>query len=152
MKVQTIGVIDFGPVENGDPGQGDASSHALMLLPQGHGIDFVTIPHADLISGKAVWTANQLSDNSEVFIYVPNGKCLADPPRGRLTLTHCNLAPDQRWQPLHQQVVQNQVIALYQNAETSKCLTAPDGPGLATTTSCGPADSKTQQIAFWWSA
>jgi hypothetical protein len=152
VKVQTIGVIDFGPVEDGDFGQGNAASRALMLLPQGHKIDFVTIPHEDLILGKAVWTANQLSDNSDVFIYVASGKCLAGSPRGRLTLRHCNLAPDQRWRPLHQRVVQNQVIALYQNAATSKCLTAPEQPGLATTTSCGPADSKTQQIAFWWSA
>jgi hypothetical protein len=151
VKVQTIGVIDYGPVDS-DPGQGNSSGHALMLFPQAHGIDFVTIPHADMIAGKPVWTANQMSDNSEIFIYVPNGKCLADTPRGKLTLVHCNLAPDQRWQPMHQRVLQNQVIAQYQNARTSRCLTAPQQPGLASTTTCGPAGSKTQQIAFWWSA
>jgi hypothetical protein len=151
MKVQTIGVIDYGPVDNGDPGR-NTSSHALMLFPQGHRIDFVTIPRADLIAGKPVWTANQLSDNSEIFIYVPSGKCLADTPRGKLALTHCNLAPDQRWRPLNGRVLQNQVIAQYRNAETSRCLTAPQQPGPAITTTCGPSGTKTQEIAFWWSA
>ena len=77
MKVQTIGVIDFGPVDNGDPGPGNSSARALMLLPKDREIDFVTIPQAVLVSGQAVWTANQMSDNSEIFIYVPTGKCLS---------------------------------------------------------------------------
>lgn len=151
MKVQTVGVIDYGPVDNGDPGR-NTSNQALMLFPQGHRIDFVSIPHADLIAGRPVWTANQLSDNSVIFIYVPNGQCLAGTPRGKLALTHCDLASNQRWWPTHQRVLQNQVIAQYRNAETRRCLTAPHQPGLAVTTTCGPAGNKTQEIAFWWSA
>jgi len=152
VKVQTIGVIDFGPDDNGDPSPGHLSGHPLMLLPHDHEIDFVPIPKADVISGNAVWTANQMSDNSEIFIYVPNGKCLAGTPGGQLKLKHCNLSPDQRWLPVHQMIMQGQTIAQYKNAKTGGCLTAPEQPGRATTTACGPAHSKTQEIALWWSA
>ena len=153
MKVQTIGVIDFGPVDNGDPGPGNSSARALMLLPKDREIDFVTIPQAVLVSGQAVWTANQMSDNSEIFIYVPSGKCLVGTPAGHLDLTHCNLADDQRWRPVNSRVVQGQGISQYKNAETGECLTAPGAsPGQAFTTSCGPSGTKTQEIAFWWSA
>jgi hypothetical protein len=151
VKAQTIGVIDFGPADNGDPSN-NPTTRALMLLPEDHKIDFVAIPRAVVTSGKAVWTANQMSDNSEIFIYVPNGKCLAGTRGGRLTLTHCDLAPDQRWEPVHQVIVQGQTIAQYKNADSGDCLTAPSQPGLATTSPCGPSRSKTQEIAFWWSA
>lgn len=151
VKAQTIGVIDFGPADNGDPST-NPSTHALMLLPEDHKIDFVAIPRAVLTSGKAVWTANQMSDNSEIFIYVPSGKCLAGTPAGRLMLAHCDLSPDQRWEPLNQVIVQGQTIAQYKNADTAACLTAPQQPGLATTEACGPSRTKNQEIAFWWSA
>jgi hypothetical protein len=153
VKVQTIGVIDFGPDDNGDPGQANSSSHALMLLPKGHEIDFVSIPPAVVISGKAVWTANQMSDDSEIFIYVPSGKCLAGTAAGHLNLTRCKPAADQRWRPVNSRIVKGQAINQYKNVETGECLTAPgSSPGQAFTTSCGPTGSKTQEIAFWWSA
>src|SRR6185437_3916436 len=53
VKAQTIGVIDFGPADNGDPSS-NPSTHALMLLPEDHRIDFVAIPRAVVTSGKAV--------------------------------------------------------------------------------------------------
>lgn len=154
VKVQTIGVIDFGPADNGDPGPGQVSGHALMLLPRGHEIDFVPIPKAVLVTGQAVWTANQMSDNSEIFIYVPTGRCLAGTPAGHLALTPCKLEGNQRWRPVNSRVVQGQAIAQYKNVETGECLAAPPGsnPGLAFTTSCGTSGTKTQEIAFWWSA
>ena len=153
VKVQTIGVINFGPDDNGDPGNGNSSGHPLMLLPQEHEIDFVSIPRAELVSGQAVWTANQMSDDSEIFIYVPSGKCLAGTPAGHLILMHCDLADNQRWRPVNPQVVQGQAIAQYKNAKTGECLTSPEAhTGLAFTISCGPPRTKTQEIAFWWSA
>jgi hypothetical protein len=154
VKVQTIGLIDFGPDDNGDPGpDGSSKGNALMLLPKGRAIDFVTIPHAELVSGKPVWTANQMSDNSEIFIYVPSGKCLSGTLGGNLQLARCDLSVDQRWLPVNSSIVQSQVIAQYKNAKTGECLTAPaHRPGPATTTSCGPSRTKTQEIAFWWSA
>ncbi len=127
VKVQTIGVIDFGPDDNGDPGPGTSSSRALMLLPRGHEIDFVPIPKAELVTGKAVWTANQMSDNSEIFIYVPTGRCLAGTPAGHLTLTPCKLEVNQRWLPVNPRVMQGQAIAQYKNVQTGECLAAPPG-------------------------
>jgi hypothetical protein len=156
VKVQTIGVIDFGPDDNGDPGntgQGNSSGHPLMLMPKGHSIDFVAIPRAELVSGKPVWTANQLSDNSEIFIYVPTGKCLVGTSADQLMLSQCDLALNQRWRPVHQRVMQGQVIAQFQNAMSNDCLTAPQNiPGVASTATCGQTGTKTQEIAFWWSA
>lgn len=153
VKVQTIGVIDFGPDANGDPDPGNSSGGPLMLMPKGHSIEFVTIPRALLASGQPVWTANQMSDNSEIFVYVPSGKCLVGTTADQLKLAHCDLAPDQRWRPVHQQILQGQAIAQYKNAMSGDCLTAPDNdPGTATTATCGQTGTKTQEIAFWWSA
>ena len=151
-QVQTVGVINFGPDDNGRPWQGNTGDHPLMLMPAGKVLDFVAIHRRKLSSGPPEWTADQMADGSEIFIYVPTGQCLSPLGTGRPQLTHCNLSLAQRWRPVHSQVVLGEAIAQYANAKTGTCLTAPRGPGPAVLSKCGRARTRTQEIAFWWSA
>jgi hypothetical protein len=138
VAVQTVGVID----PDDDP---------LMLADRDKSVDFLTIPSGELSAGTPEWTADQMSDGTEIFIYVPDGKCLTALGIQRVRLTHCDLGPAQRWQPVNSRVVRGQAIAQYANAWTGGCLTARS-PGPALLTPCGSARTNTQEIAFWWNA
>jgi len=161
VKAQTVGIIDFGPDDDGDPFIHDPDDHPLMLQPTGSGIRWVVITAAELSSGTPQWTANQMADGSEIFIYTPDGRCLSGGRGARpLALRRCNLGIAQRWRPVHATTVLGQPIAAYANGQTGDCLTAPPAPakdaspadpGPATLTACGPARDKSQEIAFWWS-
>jgi|GEM_PF-792436 len=162
VKAQTVGIVDFGPDDDKDAFNHDPDDHPLMLRPTSAGLDFVVISTFELASGTPLWTANQMADGSEIFIYTPTGRCLAAARGSRsVTLTRCNLGLSQRWRPLHATVTLGQAIAAYANELTGDCLTAPPppasdhgpaSPGPATMAACGPARDKTQEIAFWWSA
>lgn len=161
LKAQTVGLIGFGPDDDRDQFANDPDDHPLKLQPVSGGLAFVTISSAELAAGVPMWTANQMADGSDIFIYVPTGKCLnAAHDTGAVTLAHCTLKLSQRWRPLHARTELGQAFAAYANEMTGDCLTAPApnpgrgpaNPGPATLTRCGPARDKTQEIAFWWSA
>ena len=154
VKKQTVGIIDFGPENDHDPFANDKDDHPLMLQPGSVGVDFVAIPVTELRAGVPVWTANLMSDGSDIFIYTATGQCLSLAARGgTLRLAHCDLRLSQRWRPLDGATAVGQAFAKYANAKTGLCLTAPDKhPGPATVQRCGPPSLKTQEIAFWWSA
>jgi hypothetical protein len=151
-NVETVGIIDFGPYDDREAWQNDSDDHPLMLIQAGATVDFVRVPESEVDSGTPEWTADQMTDGGEIFIYVPNGKCLTSAQTGQLRLTHCDLGLAQRWRPVHSQVVLGEPIAQYANVATGGCLTAGRKPGQATLTSCGPPHTKNQEIAFWWSA
>jgi hypothetical protein len=152
VSVQTVGLVDFGPYDDKDAWQNDADDHPLALLLKGTAVDFVRVPTSEINSGTPEWTADQTSDGGDIFIYVPTGQCLTATAAGTLRLAHCDLGDSQRWRPLHSEVVLGEPIAQYANVATSTCLTAGRGPGKARLISCGPARTKSQEIAFWWSA
>jgi len=151
VSVQTVGIIDFGPYASTGGSLRNPGDRPLMLMMNGSSVDFVGIPARELTAGTPQWTADQMSDGSDIFIYVPTGKCLS-PLGTQLRLTHCNLSLAQRWKTLHSQVMLGQAIAQYANAQTGACLTAPARPGPAKLAPCGQMHSRTQEIAFWWSA
>jgi hypothetical protein len=158
VKAQTVGVIDFGPDDDGDAFQDDPDDHPLMLLPTRRGLWFVTISRAELHDGTPLWTANQMADGSEIFIYEPNGKCLSSASPGQVALARCDLSRSQRWRPLNAATTLGQAVSAYASTETGQCLTAPPAPaenhpadpGPASVAPCGRARDKTQEIAFWW--
>jgi len=162
VKAQTVGIIDFGPDDDGDAFANDTDDHPLMLRPARSGrLVFAVIPPSVRANGTPKWTANQMGDGSEIFIYTPTGRCLtAGQSAGTVLLARCNLSRSQRWQPVHAGTVLGQAVAAYANALTHGCLTAPPpkgehgsaNPGPAILTPCGPARDKKQEIAFWWSA
>lgn len=151
-SVQTVGLIDFGPYDDRDAWQSDPEDHPMMLIRRGAMVDFVRVPASQISSSTPEWTADQLTDGGDIFIYIPSGQCLTSTQTGQLRLTHCDLGIAQRWRPVHSVVVLGEPIAQYANAATGGCLTAGRGPGHARLTSCGPPRTKDQEIAFWWSA
>lgn len=152
VSVQTIGIIDFGPDDDGDPWQSDRDDHPLMLRMKAKAVDFLPIPRKELSSGTPEWTANQMTDGTQIFVYVPTGQCLSATGGTGLRLAHCDLGTAQRWRELHSAVVLGQATAQYASLKTGGCLTAPHIPGRAELSPCGKAKTRTQEIAFWWSA
>jgi hypothetical protein len=158
VKAETAGIIDFGPVNDGEPFITDRRDHPLMLQPSRSGLVFVVVPHSEIKAGVPVWTVDQMAGGSDIFIYSATSQCLTAVPAapgspGRLRLAHCDLGPGQRWQPQDSQASSGQAYARYANALTGRCLTAPSGhPGPATLQVCKSPIPKSQQIAFWWNA
>jgi len=158
VQAQAAGLIDFGPVHDGDQFITDRDDHPLSLEPSRSGPVFVAIPHAEIRAGVPVWTVDQMAGGSDIFVYSSTGQCLTAVPAaagspGRLRLAHCNLGLSQRWQPRDTQAALGQTFAQYANRQADRCLTAPDGhPGPATLQVCGSPIPKVQQIAFWWNA
>jgi len=152
LRKETVGVIEFGPDDDHDPFAHDADDHPLMLQPSRGNLQFLAIPVAELGAGVPVWTADHMSDGSDIFIYTATGQCLsASGHRGQVALAHCNLGLSQRWRPVDAANALGQAFAKYANARNGLCLTAPDKhPGPATLQPCGAPKLKTQQIAFWW--
>ena len=157
---QTVGLIDFGPYDDRDNFSGDADDHPLMLQPTKTGLRFAVIPAPLLATGQPQWTADLMADGNEIFIYNPLGKCLAVAPGGkRPELARCASVQGQRWRPLLKATFFGQTFAAYANVQTGGCLTAPvqptkmnkpSRPGVATLAACGPARTRSQEIAFWW--
>jgi len=140
--VQAVGIIDVGPV-----------SHPLKLQPTRRGVTWVAIERSEVRAGVPVWTENQMSDGTDIFIYTATGQCLsAGHDTARVRLAHCNLTSEQRWRPVDLGTVAGQAFAEYSNASTGDCLTTPGGPGLATLAACGKPQIPAQEIAFWWNA
>lgn len=162
----TAGLVDFGPYDDGDSTVNDADDHPLMLQVTGGELTFASIPQSVLVSGIPQWTADQMSDGSDIFIYIPTGECLTAPAAAGAgagtgtgtsqqnpRLAHCDLGPNQRWWPLNPTTAVGQAFSQFATWDHGDCLTAaqPDAP--ARLTPCAPARSKAalpQEIAFFW--
>ncbi len=159
VKAQTVGIIAFGADDDRDAFGKDPDDHPLMLQPTKAGLEFVAIPASQMANGTPQWTANQMGDGSEIFIYTPTGRCLTATAFSQLTLSHCNLTRSQRWRPVRALTVLGQAVSAFANEAAGSCLTAPPpntergpaNPGAATLAPCGPTRDRTQEIAFWWS-
>jgi hypothetical protein len=160
LKVQNVGIVDFGPADDGDSFVGSQDDHPLMLVWQAGRARFVAIPASALAAptsggaGVPAWTDNQMADGSHIFIFTATGQCLsAGRSPAAVRLARCNLSLAQRWRPIDASAAQGQVFAKYANAMTGGCLTAPGTkPGPAWLARCGPPRMKNQEIAFWWIA
>lgn len=155
VSVQTVGLVDFGVYDDGDAWQNDPEDHPMKLLEIGGTISFVRVPQPEVVSGTPEWTADQLTDGGDIFIYVPTGQCLTASSGDELSLSRCDLAADQRWRGQHPEIIFTEPIVQYANLGTGRCLTAPPRPGLALMTTCANPRLKrfkSQEIAFWWSA
>jgi hypothetical protein len=160
VKAQNVGIVDFGPADDGDAFVGSQADHPLMLLPRAGQVTFVAIPASALAAptsggaGAPAWTDNQMADGSDIFIYTATAQCLsAGLAPASIRLSHCDLSLAQRWRPADAAVALGQSVAKYANAKNGLCLTAPRRkPGPARLARCGRPGLKTQEIAFWWTA
>ncbi len=149
-RQQPVGLIDFGPYDDSDAWQDDPDDHPLMLVPGGRGMMFAGIPPSELNSGVPQWTADVMADGTDVFVYTPTGQCLTAIGSG-LGLRRCAPVLGQRWRPVHPAIAWGQAFSAFASAANGHCLTAPRRPGPARLARCGPARTRSQEIAFWWS-
>jgi hypothetical protein len=80
---------------------------------------------------SADWTADQMAGGTYIFIYLPNGLCLASSRGSAVALARCNLGAAQRW--VRQRLVSLDGVDYWQlrNLSNGWCLTAATGSGAA---------------------
>ena len=153
VSALTVGLIAFGPDDDGDPWTNDPEDHPLMLRPSRPYPVFAQIPRPELTAGTPQWTADKMADGSVIFIDIATGQCLTASASGtRVVLAHCDLSPLQHWRARGQRTVFGQSVAQYQNIGSGGCVTAPRIAGQALLSRCGRAGTRSQEIAFWWGA
>jgi hypothetical protein len=151
---QTVGLV----VGHTKPG---SAAGQLLQLVSSHGTPvFSPVSPAELVQGSPEWTADLMTGDTYIFIYLPTGQCLAatgPASRRTLALAHCDLNANQRWRRT-QQAVTSEAHAFFQyaNFADADCLTQRGelsgtvfGAALAT---CSPTAPASQLVAFWWSA
>jgi hypothetical protein len=118
VSVQQVGLI----ARVAHPGS--SSGQLLQLLESSSGTPQFT-PQQQ--TGSQQWTADLMAGDSYIFIYLPNGHCLASAGTShhpRLTLEHCDLAAQQRWRRVNAAVqFQGHVFYQYANLGDASCLT-----------------------------
>ncbi len=144
-SVQTVGLVVQPPATGGG---------ALRQLVQGPAVAFSPVSPAAQAAGNPVWTADLMVGGSYVFIYIPDGRCLAASgrqPGWALSLQHCNLGPDQRWHELSATVkAGGRVFGQFRDMGSGECLSAASGAaGPAGLARCDPAQPWDQLVAFW---
>jgi len=158
LSIQTVGLVDVGPYDDGDSATNDFDDHPLMLRTISSALDFVRIPRSELAAGVPLWTVDQMADSTEIFIYIPTGQCLAAEAGDRqLALRHCDLGLSQRWRTRARGSAGGLSFDQYKNLAAGRCLAAPKAAPKAAGTApllaaCGPAHDKSQEIGLWWGA
>lgn len=126
LPTRVLGTQAIGLVNPGPPPQAGASAAPQAFLASRSDLSFVPAGPA-----AADWTADQMAGGTYIFIYLPNGLCLAS--RGSaVALARCNLgAAGQRW--VRQRLASQGGIDYWQlrNLSDGRCLTAPAGSGAA---------------------
>jgi len=104
----------------------------------------------------AQWTSDQMAGGSYIFIYLPNGLCLASGParhRSSVTLQRCDLAASQRWLRQHL-VVGGGGMDYWQlrNMARGQCLSSGNAVRIGETEAvlkpCAASPGATQQVTF----
>ena len=160
VSVQTAGLVNPGP-----PGATDAPE---MLLSSPAGLAFGPVPRRQLTSGNPQWTADAMAGGSYIFIYAPDGRCLAA-ARSNLVLRRCDLRRSQRWRGVHGGVrTEGHYFRQFSNLAVGGCIAAGGalpaaGPGdrAAALAPCAPGGSAgpggaartwRQLLGLWWSS
>jgi hypothetical protein len=152
---QTVGLIDVGPYDDGDSATNDWDDHPLNLLRTSSGLEFTSISRSEIVNGGIpLWTADQMADGTYIFIYSPNGRCLASASGGRtLGLEHCDLGRAQRWRVEQAGSAGGLPFDQFANVAARRCLSASKAAGGAPSLqACGPAHDKAQEFGLWWGA
>lgn len=146
---QTIGLV----AQDSQPG----SSQLLQLGRPGGIPRFSVITQAEQQSASGQWTADEMGDNSYIFIFVPAGTCLSAASPAVLALRHCDLQSSQRWRRTGRpSLVLGHDFYQYKNLGTGSCLTEtgelPGSVWGASLSPCSQTGATGQLIAFWWAA
>jgi len=125
LPTRVLGTQAVGLVNPGPPPQAGASAAPQAFLASSSNPSFVTAGQAG-----ADWTADQMAGGTYIFIYLPNGQCLAS--RGpAVALARCNLGAGQRWVRQRQVSIGGVDYWQLRNLSNGRCLTAASGDGTA---------------------
>ena len=146
LPTRVLGTQAIGLVNPGPPPQAGASAAPQAFLASRSDLSFVPAgpPAAD-------WTADQLAGGTYIFIYLPNGRCLASSRASAVTLARCDLgAAGQRW--VRQRLASQGGVDYWQlrNLSNGRCLTAAAQPGRSTARleRCQASPGWIQLVAF----
>ena len=126
LPTRVLGTQAVGLVNPGPPPQAGASAAPQAFLASSSDLSFVTAGPAG-----ADWTADQMADGTYIFIYLPNGLCLAPSRASHVTLARCNLGASQRWVRQRQESLGGVDYWQLRNLSSHRCLTAPGEDGAA---------------------
>jgi hypothetical protein len=136
LGTQAVGLVNPGPPpragENPAPQAFLASRSDLSFAPAG--------------PAAADWTADQMAGGTYIFIYLPNGLCLASARASAVALAHCNLEAGQRWVRLHLVSVGGVDYSQLRNLASGRCLTAAQSG--ARLDQCQASPGWNQLVAF----
>jgi hypothetical protein len=143
LSTQAVGLVN--------PGPGQAGGQPEMLLATRGRLSFTSAGQAG-----ANWTADQMTGDTYIFIYLPNGLCLGSGRTAAVGLQRCSLQAGQRWVSQHQTTEAGGVdYSQLRNLSDGRCLTAVAAAGAASsapTTArlehCQAAPDWHQLIAF----
>ena len=130
------------------------SAQLLQLQVPGGVPRFGHVTQAEQQASAGQWTADQMGDNTYIFIFVPTGTCLTAASPARLALRHCDLQPDQRWRRAGRPALaQNHDFYEYANLGARSCLTVsaePAGSAWGASLSACSAPATTDQLMTFW--
>jgi hypothetical protein len=143
---QPAGLVNPGPPGRAAP---------QMLLASAAGLVFRPVPRRERAAGNPQWTADTMVGGGYIFIYAPNGQCLAAESRA-LVLRRCDLRRNQRWRGVGGSApADGHRYAQLRNLAVGRCIAAgAAGPGgrLATLAPCARAGPWRQLISLWWTS
>ena len=146
VGTQAVGIANTGPAPQAGAGLAPetllASHSALVFTVNG--------------PAGAQWTSDQMAGGTYIFIYLPNGLCLASRAGHRaptVTLERCDLQASQRWLRLHTAVGSNGLdYWQLRNLADNRCVTAGkavgQGESAAQLEPCQASPGWQQQVAF----
>ena len=152
QSVQTAGLVSAGP-----PAAGKLPA-AQQLVASSSGLDFAPVPAAELAAGNPQWTGDLMAGGTWIFIYAPDGRCLASAGTRRapsLALRRCDLGASQRWRVTGGQQVAGYIYYQFASLASGRCITvgtAGTGRRAAGLAACAPGRPWTQLLALWWTS
>ena len=143
VGTQAVGIV------GGAPSQANQGPEALLAS------------HADLVftsnvPGGVQWTADEMAGGTYIFIYLPDGLCLATTQAqhtAAVTLQHCDLQANQRWLRQLPSVGANSLVYWQlRNLGDGRCLATGPAKGKSESAAqlerCQANPGLRQQIAF----
>jgi hypothetical protein len=140
LSQQAVGLVSPGP-----PARAGASPAPEAFLVARSDLSFT----AAAGQAGADWTADQMAGGTYIFIYLPNGQCLASARKSAVTLTRCNLEASQRWIRQHLVSEGGLEYGELRNLSSSRCLTAVGGSAAAAPAQSAPRLDRCQASPDW---
>ncbi len=141
LPTRVLGTQAVGLVNPGPPQSAGTSPAPEAFLATRSDLNFTAG------QAGADWTADQMAGGTYIFIYLPNGLCLASARTSAVALARCNLEASQRWVRQHQVSAGGLDYWQLRNLSSGRCLTAVGGND-ARLDRCQASPGWSQLVAF----